>query len=86
MEDNMEDKVRNLIEEEVNKLGVRIDNIEYLKENGNYFLRITIDKDDIVDLDTCVEVTNIINPILDESNIIDDSYILDITTKEKGEK
>lgn len=81
----MEDKVRNLIEEEVNKLGVRIDNIEYLKENGNYFLRITIDKDDIVDLDTCVEVTNIINPILDESNIIDDSYILDITTKEKGE-
>ena len=45
-----------------------------------------IDKDDIVDLDTCVEVTNIINPILDESNIIDDSYILDITTKEKGEK
>ena len=82
----MEDKVRNLIEEEVNKLGVRIDNIEYLKENGNYFLRITIDKDDIVDLDTCVEVTNIINSILDESNIIDDSYILDITTKEKGEK
>ena len=82
----MEDKVRNLIEEEVNKLGVIIDNIEYLKENGNYFLRITIDKDDIVDLDTCVEVTNIINPILDESNIIDDSYILDITTKEKGEK
>lgn len=82
----MEDKVRNLIEDEVNKLGVRIDNIEYLKENGNYFLRITIDKDDIVDLDTCVEVTNIINPILDESNIIDDSYILDITTKEKGEK
>ena len=82
----MEDKVRNLIEEEVNKLGVRIDNIEYLKENGNYFLRITIDKDDIVDLDTCVEVTNIINPILYESNIIDDSYILDITTKEKGEK
>ena len=82
----MEDKVRNLIEEEVNKLGVRIDNIEYLKENGNYFLRITIDKDDIVDLDTCVEVTNIINPILDESNIIDDSYILDITTKEQGEK
>ena len=82
----MEDKVRNLIEEEVNKLGVKIDNIEYLKENGNYFLRITIDKDDIVDLDTCVEVTNIINPILDESNIIDDSYILDITTKEKGEK
>ena len=82
----MEDKVRNLIEEEVNKLGVRIDNIEYLKENGNYFLRIVIDNEDGIDIDKCVEITNIVNPLLDNVNIIDDSYILDITTKEKGEK
>ena len=80
----MEDKVRNLIEGEVNKLGVRIDNIEYLKENGNYFLRIVIDNEDGIDIDKCVEVTNIINPLLDNANIIDDSYILDISSKEKG--
>ena len=80
----MEDKVRNLIEEEVNKLGVRIDNIEYLKENGNYFLRVVIDNEDGIDIDKCVEVTNIINPLLDNANIIDDSYILDISSKEKG--
>jgi ribosome maturation factor RimP len=81
----MEEKIKNLIEEEVKKLDVYIDNIEYVKENGNYFLRITIDADYIIDIDKCVEVTEVINPILDKVNFIDDSYILDITTKEKVE-
>lgn len=81
----MEEKIRNLIEDEVKKLDVYIDNIEYVREGGNYFLRITIDADYIIDIDKCVEVTEVINPILDKVDFIDDSYILDITTKEKGE-
>ncbi len=80
------EKVRELIEENVKKLGVNIDNIEYVKEGTNYFLRITIDNDGIIDVDKCVEVTNVVSPLLDTVDIIDDSYILDITTKEKGEK
>lgn len=80
----MEEKVRNLIEKEVNELGINIDNITYEKEGSNYFLRIVIDRDEIIDIDTCVEVTNVINPLLDEADFIDDSYILDVTTKEKG--
>ena len=81
----MEEKIKDLIENEVRKLGVYIDSIEYVRENGNYFLRITIDADYIIDIDKCVEVTEVINPILDKVDFIDDSYILDITTKEKGE-
>lgn len=82
----MEEKVRKLIEGEVNKLGISIDSVVYEKEGGNYFLRIVIDRDEIIDIDTCVEVTNIINPLLDQSDIINDSYILDVSTKEKGGK
>ena len=81
----IEEKVRELIEQKVNEKGIIIDNIEYLKESGNYFLRITIDSENVIDIDTCVEITNIINPILDNIDFITDSYILDITTKEKGE-
>jgi ribosome maturation factor RimP len=81
----IEEKVRNLIEKKVNDMGVNIDSIEYVKEGSNYFLRIVIDRDKPIDIDTCVEVTNVINPLLDEANIIDDSYILDISSKEKGE-
>ena len=81
----IEKKVRELVEKKVNEIGVKIDNIEYLKEGSNNYLRITIDKDIPVDVDTCVEVTNIISPILDDTDIIKDSYILDITSKERGE-
>ena len=80
----IEKKVRELIEKEVSKMGITIDSVTYEKEGSNYFLRITIDRDQIIDIDTCVEVTKIINPLLDEANIIEDSYILDISSKEKG--
>ena len=82
----MEEKVRKLIEEEVNKLGVFIDSINYEKEGNNYFLRIVIDRDDVIDIDTCVDVTNVISPLLDNVDFITDSYILDVSTKEKGER
>ena len=81
----IEGKVKKLIEEEVNKIGITIDSITYEKEGINNFLRIVIDRDKTIDIDTCVEVTKIINPLLDEANIIEDSYILDISSKEKGE-
>ena len=82
----MEDKIRDLISDEVNKLGISIDSIVYEKEGSNYFLRIVIDRDEIIDIDTCVEVTNIINPLLDKCDMLTDSYILDVSTKEKGGK
>ena len=81
----IEQKIRNLIEEKINALGVNIDSVIYEKEGSNYFLRIVIDRDKIIDIDTCVEVTKVINPLLDNLNIIEDSYILDISSKEKGE-
>ena len=82
----MEEKVKSLIEGEVNKLGISIDSVTYEKEGSNYFLRIVIDRDEIIDIDTCVEVTNVINPLLDSVDFISDSYILDVSTKEKGGK
>ena len=82
----MEEKIKSLIENDVNKLGIVIDSINYEKEGSNYFLRIVIDRDEIIDIDTCVEVTNIINPILDNCDLLNESYILDVSTKEKGGK
>ncbi len=82
----MEEKVKKLIEKEVNKVGISIDSITYEKEGNNYFLRIVIDRDEPIDIDKCVQVTDIINPLLDEADFLQDSYILDISTKEKGGK
>lgn len=82
----MEEKIRKLIEEDVNKLGVSIDSVSYEKDGNNYFLRIVIDRDEVIDIDTCVAVTDVINPLLDKADFIKDSYILDVSTKEKGVK
>lgn len=81
----IEKKVRELIEGEVSKMGITIDSVVYEKEGSNYFLRIVIDRDKIIDIDTCVEVTRVINPLLDNLDVIEDSYILDVSSKEKGE-
>ena len=81
----MEEKEKKLIEDEINKMGINIDSIIYEKEGSNNFLRIIIDRDETIDIDTCVEVTNAINPLLDNADFLKDSYILDVSTKEKGE-
>ena len=81
---NIEEQVKKLIEKEVEKLGIRIDSVKLEKEDNNLFLRVVIDRDEIIDVDKCVEVTNVINPLLDEANLIEDSYMLDVSTKEKG--
>lgn len=80
----IENKVRELIEDNLLDYGVFIDSIKYEKEGNNDFLRIVIDRDKTIDIDTVVEVTKIINPLLDDSDIFDNSYILDVSSKEKG--
>ena len=81
---HIEEEVKNLLESKVEETGVRIDSVKLEKEDNNLFLRIVIDSDEIIDVDECVEVTNIINPLLDEKDLIKESYILDVSTKEKG--
>lgn len=81
----IEQKVRELLEEKVNELGVNIESIVYEKESGNYFLRIVIDSEEGIDLDKCVEVTRLINPMLDNAHIIEDGYTLEVWSKERGE-
>lgn len=57
----------------------------YTEKQGKYnVLTIVLDKVGGIDLDTIVEATNIINPIVDKYDICDDSYILDVISKERG--
>ena len=80
----IEEKVRNVIEKPINELGISVKEIKYENENGTMYLRIFIDKEPFINIDDCVEVTNLVNPILDEHDFIDESYILDISSIEKG--
>lgn len=76
--------VRELVEQEITNNGYKLDEIKYEKEGSIYFLRIIIDKEPYVDVEDCVKISNLINPILDKEDPISDSYILDVCSKEKG--
>ncbi len=60
-----------------------VDSILYEKEGTYYFLRIVLDKLGGIDLDTIVMATNLINPIVDELDLFQESYILDVISKER---
>lgn len=77
-------QVEELIKEPISKLDLTVDSIEYVKQGKYNFLNIVLDRINGIDLDTIVEATNIINPILDEADLIKEEYILDISSKERG--
>ena len=74
------------IKEVLQKEEIIVDSITYEKNSGNYnVLTVVLDKVGGIDLDTIVSATNIINPLVDAYDFTDDSYILDVVSKERGE-
>ena len=80
------DAIEEAIKEPMQEMDIIVDSVKYETEGNYNFLRIELDKVNGIDLDTIVEATEIINPIIDKLDLIDDSYILDITSKEKGDE
>ena len=80
----MEEKVKEIIGNNLDELNLFVDSVVYEKENNHNFLRICLDSPDVIDLDLIVKATNIINPLMDKANLIDEEYHLDIYGKSKG--
>lgn len=77
--------VKSLIKKPIEKEGFILDDVLLEKEGKMLFLRVVIDKKSgYVDVDDCVTICHVVNPILDEADPIKDSYILDVCSKEKG--
>ena len=60
--------------------GIYFVDVEYVKEPKGNVLRIFIDKDGGVDLDSCEMTSNIISDWLDEVDPIEDSYFLEVSS------
>lgn len=82
--DSILKNIRELIEPEMKKLDIIVDDITWENINNQNNLCITLDRVTPLDIDAIVEATNIINPILDKADFIKDEYILDISSKERG--
>ncbi len=78
------EEIKNAITEPMKEMDIIVDSVTYETEGNYTFLKIELDRVNGLDLDAIVEATDIINPIIDKLDLIDDSYILDISSKEKG--
>lgn len=77
---NIEKQILELIEKPINELGYENVSVSYKRENGTNYLRVLIDKDDVISLDDIVRVNDLISPMLDSEDLIDEAYILDVST------
>ena len=77
----MLDKIKELVKEPLSEEKIEVLDVFFEEEDGVKNLMIIIDKKPYVDLDTCVLATHIINPILDEADLIDESYVLNVCSK-----
>ena len=59
-------KLDELIRPEMEKMEIMLDSIQWIDEKSNKTLKVILDKANGNDLDTIVEATNVINPIIGE--------------------
>ncbi len=61
-----------------------VDEVTFEKKGHYRFLTVTLDRVGGIDLEMIVEATKTVNEVVDELDMIDDTYILDVVSKERG--
>ncbi|MCF6464697.1 ribosome maturation factor RimP [Clostridium sp. Cult2] len=72
--------IREHCEPIVEELGYDLVDLEYVKENGNSFLRFYIGKSEGISIDDCQKVSEIVGDKLDELDPIQESYYLEVSS------
>ncbi len=82
----MKEQISALVDEKIKALNLVVSNVQVVQEDGVKSLEIELDSTDIIDLDRVTQATEIINPILDASGLIDATIdVVDIYGKSKEE-
>ena len=58
--------------------------VEYVKEAGTWYLRVYIDKEGGIAVDDCEVISRILSDWLDQTDFIEDSYILEVSSPGLG--
>ena len=74
------DRVWRLAQPVAEQFGLRIWDVEYVREGADWFLRVYIDKEGGVSIDDCEAVSRAVDPILDEKDPIPDSYVFEVSS------
>ena len=74
------DVVAQLATPVVEQAGCSLWDVEYVKEAGEWFLRVYIDKEGGVSIDDCEAVSRPLSDLLDEADPIEGSYTFEVSS------
>ncbi len=74
------DQVRAFAGPAVAAQGCELWDVEYVREGGEWFLRLYIDKEGGVGIDDCEAVSRAVDPILDAEDPIEGSYHFEVSS------
>ncbi|MDF2567260.1 MAG: hypothetical protein K0R90_716 [Oscillospiraceae bacterium] len=66
------------------ELGLALWDVRFEKEGSSWFLRIIIDKEEGISFDDCEAVSRAVGKLLDETDPIDQSYYLEVSSPGLG--
>ena len=82
--ENYEKRTEELVTPIVNDLSLELYDVEFVKEAGEWYLRIYIDKEEGVTIDDCEHVSRRMSDLLDEYDYIDENYHLEVSSLGAG--
>ncbi|WP_294351799.1 ribosome maturation factor RimP [uncultured Clostridium sp.] len=78
--DALIEKIEVLVKPIADELGYEIYYVEYVKENGEFYLRIYIDKPEGISLNDCESLSRRVSDMLDVEDPIKDAYYLEVSS------
>ena len=64
----------------VEKHGCELWDVEFVKEAGQWFLRVYIDRDGGVDIEHCEAISRELDKVLDDADPIETSYVFEVSS------
>lgn len=79
-----EQKTEKLLRPILEELRFDLYDLEFVKEAGSFYLRIFLDKEGGINIDDCETVSRRMSDLLDETDFIAESYILEVSSPGLG--
>ena len=74
------EKTLKIANELASSLGLTIEDVEWVKEAGEFILRIIADSKEGLTIDQATELNNLISDRLDVENYIEEEYMLEVSS------
>jgi len=84
--EDYEQRTQKLLEPILEKNNYELYDVEFVKEAGNWYLRVYIDKEGGITIDDCELVSKALSDLLDEHDFISESYMLEVSSPGLGRR